>query len=229
MKFVPGGLRPFYPARIATTTGLLMAAFLIILLHPAISSAQSDTEPAAADESFHYDNLWEISGGLAYAGMPSGPNVQHRAQLAGADVAATQWVFRRLGATADVRTYAGLGDTNVNPYTVNSPLFVETFASVGPEYRWIRTPAIGVSLHALAGGGYGTFNGHVPSGVDYKGLGTYPNGATFDLIGGANIDFNTPSGFGVRVSPNVITTHFDSDLRNSFSLTVGLVWRYGKF
>lgn len=182
----------------------------------------------AADE-FRYDNLWELSAGLNYTGFPSGANIQHRAQLGGIDVAATQWITRRLGATADVRTNIGLGDANANPYGVNSPLFVETFASVGPEYRWVRTPAIGVSFHALAGGGFGTFNGHVPAGVTNAQLGVYPNGATWDLIGGANFDFNTASGFGVRISPNVITTDFGSDLRGSFSLTAGFLWRFGKF
>jgi hypothetical protein len=230
MKFVSGHPCPSFFARTARTLSLSLA--IVAVAAASQSWAQTSTSASnapAADDNFHYDNLWEISGGLSYAAMPSGPNIQHRAQLAGLDVAATQWIFPRLGATADVRTHIGLADTNVNPYTVNSPLFVETFGSVGPEYRLVRTPAFGVTLHALAGGGYGIFDLHVPGGVTAKQLGNYPNGATFDLIGGANFDFNTPSGFGVRVSPNVLTTDFDSNLRNSFSLTVGLLWRYGKF
>jgi len=98
-----------------------------------------------------------------------------------------------------------------------------------PEYRWIRTPAIGISLHALAGGGYGVFNYHVPSGVTNKQIGIYSNGTTFDLIGGANIDFNTSSQFAVRISPNVFTSDFNGDLRPSFTITAGVVWRYGRF
>jgi hypothetical protein len=234
MKFVPGGLRPTRTAFRRLALALGASAILAVTASAQTGSSQTGSSQtgsanAPADDSFHYNNLWEISGGLAYAGMPNGPNIQHRASLAGADVAATQWIYPRLGATADLRTYAGLGNTNANPYTVNSPLFVETYGSVGPEFRWIRTPAIGVTLHALAGGGYGIFDIHVPSGVNYQGLGTYPNGSTFDLIGGANFDFNTPSGFGVRISPNVITTDFHGDLRNSFTITAGLVWRYGKF
>jgi hypothetical protein len=229
MKFVPGPSRPVFAF---LTRALAIYAFSLTLAAALPASAQvssSTSNAAASDDTFRYDNLWEISGGLSYADMPSGPNIQHRAQLGGVDMAATQWVLPRWGATADVRSHIGLGNTNVNPYTVNSPLFVEAFGSVGPEYRWVRTPAIGVTLHAMAGGGYGIFNLHVPGNVTAQQLGNYPNGATFDLIGGANFDFNTPSGFGLRVSPNVVTTDFDSNLRNSFSLTVGLLWRYGKF
>lgn len=215
---------------VRSVTSFFVAASLCIAglaLTPTHAIAQA--APEQTDDNFHYDNLWELSAGLAYAGIPSGPNVVPRAQLPGLNVAATQWVFPRWGATADYRAYVGLGDTNVNPYTVNSPLFVENYISVGPEYRWVRTPAIGVSLHALAGGGYGIFNLHVPGGVTNAQLGNYPNGATFDLIGGANIDFNTPSGLGVRVSPNVITTDFNGDLRSSFTITAGVVWRFGRF
>jgi hypothetical protein len=209
--------------------GAVWVIALCLLAAPTFIAAQSTTTPApppapisaqppAADDNFHYNNS-----------LPSGPNIPLRAQLPGFGAAATQWIYPRLGATADLRLYAGLGNTNVNPYTVNSPLFVESFLSVGPEYRVVRTPAIGVSVHAMAGGGYGEFNFHVPSGVGYQQLGNYPNSGTWDMIGGGNIDFNRPNGLAVRISPNVITTDFHGDLRASFTITAGFVFRFGKF
>jgi hypothetical protein len=236
MKQVPSALRALVsqalPAnKIAQSVVLFLAAAVLGFAGLAAVSghAMAQATPEPPDDNFHYDNSWELSAGLAYAYLPSGPSVVPRADLPGLNVAATQWLLPRWGATGDYRAYVGLGDTNANPSTVNSPLFVENFVSVGPEYRWIRTSAIGISLHALAGGGYGTFNYHVPGGVTNKQLGIYANGGTFDLMGGANIDFNTASGLGIRVSPNVITTNFSSDLRSSFTITAGVVWRFGRF
>jgi hypothetical protein len=239
MKLVPGALSALVPqARSANkfvqTFSTIFAAAALglasLTLAPIHAAAQAlPNAPAETDDNFHYNNSWEIGGGLGYAYLPSGPSVVPRASIGELNVAATQWIFPRWGATGDYRAYVGLGDTNVNPYTVNSPLFVENFVSVGPEYRWIRTPAIGISLHALAGGGYGVFNYHVPSGVTNKQIGIYSNGTTFDLIGGANIDFNTSSQFAVRISPNVFTSDFNGDLRPSFTITAGVVWRYGRF
>jgi len=182
-----------------------------------------------AEENFRYDNSWEMSTGLAYGSLPSGPDIPMRAELPGAYLSATQWIYPRLGATADLRFYAGDANTNANPYNTNSPLFVEPFFSIGPEYRLLRTSAIGVSAHGLVGGGVGVFNFHVPPNVAYNQLGNYSNSGTWDLIGGLNVDFNRPSGFAVRVSPNVMTTDFNGDLRASFTLTAGFVFRFGKF
>jgi hypothetical protein len=234
MKLVSGALRALVSqapsaGKFLQQAGSLFVAVALCVAGLALSPVGAGAQVVVADDNFHYDNSWELSAGLAYAALPSGPTILPRAELPGLNVAATQWLLPRWGVTADYRGYAGVGNTNVNPYTVNSPLAVENFFSVGGEYRWIRTPAIAISPQLLGGGGFGTFNLHVPNGVTNGQLGIYPNGATFDVIGGANIDFNTSSGLGVRVSPNAIVTDFNGDLRTSFSITAGVVWRYGRF
>jgi hypothetical protein len=232
MKLVSGAFRALVsqalPA-VQQVSSLFVGAAVVVAglaLSPICVNAQTVVQ---ADDNFHYDNSWELSGGLAYANLPSGPSILPRAQLPGVNVAATQWLLPRWGVTGDYRGYVGLGNTNVNPYATNSPLAIENFFSAGGEYRWIRTPAIAVSPQILAGGGFGIFNQHVPNGVSNGQLGIYPNGGTFDLIGGANIDFNTSSGLGVRISPNAIVTDFNGNLRTSFTVTAGVVWRYGRF
>jgi hypothetical protein len=222
-----------FPAAIFAALLMLGATPRGVFAQTEMAAQKPSTLPpvveAPAEENFRYDNSWEMSAGLAFAALPSGPNIPMRAELPGAYLSATQWIYPRLGATADLRFYAGDANTNANPYNVNSPLFVEPFLSIGPEYRLVRTSAIGVSVHALAGGGAGVFNFHVPPMVSFNQLGNYSNSGTWDLIGGANVDFNRPSGFAVRVSPNVMTTDFNGDLRASFSLTAGFVFRFGKF
>jgi hypothetical protein len=198
-------------------------------------STQSGTEPAGSqteasiDETFHYDNLWEISGGLAYMNPKNGQAIVQRADIGGGRVAATQWIYPRLGATADVRFYEGLGDALPNAYSVNSPLMTESFVTAGPEWRWIRSQAIGISFHGLVGGAYGTFNGHVPSGVSSTILGLYPNSTTLAIIGGANVDFIRSPGFAIRITPDLVATRFGGQFQENFSVTAGFVWHFGKF
>ncbi len=209
------------------TLGLaaLLCSFLLAL--PNRAAAQSET--TSADETFHYNNLWEISGGLAFMNPRNGPIITHRADIGGGRVAATQWIYPRLGATGDVRVYAGLGNAYPNGYGVNSPLMTQTFVTVGPEWRWIRGPAIGVSFHGEAGGVYGTFNGHVPSGVTPSVVGLYPNGASAAFIGGGNIDFIRSPGFAIRITPDLVATHFGGSFQENVSLTAGFVWHFGRF
>jgi len=206
--------------------GLAAIFFSLLLAMPNRAAAQNET---SIDETFHYDNLWEISGQLAYMNPRNGNLITDRADIGGGRAAATQWIWPRLGATADVRTYIGLGDALPNGYSVNSPLMSQTFLTAGPEWRWIRGPAIGISFHALAGGVYGTFNGHVPAGVTPSVLGLYPNGGSVAFIGGGNIDFIRSPGFAIRITPDLVATHFGSSFQENVSVSAGFVWHFGKF
>jgi hypothetical protein len=201
----------------------MLACAIGLAFAPAIARAQD------ADEVTRYDNSWEISGGMSYFNTVNGPHIAERSNLAGANVSATQWLYPRLGATGDIRGYLGTGNALPNPYGVSSPLVQETLFSFGPEYRLVRRPSFGVSGHVLIGGGYGIFDLHVPSYVPQTNIGLYPNGGTFDVIAGGNIDLNRTPQVAIRLTPEYVATHFGGQIQNSFSLTLGAVWRFGKF
>lgn len=203
---------------------LLCLMALVALGLPSRASAQN-----AADEGYRYNNLWEISGQLLYTNPNNGNAIANRANIGGGRAAGTQWLTPRWGATGDVRFIEGLGNALPNPYGVNSPLMTEVTFTGGGEYRWIRTSSVGVSLHGLVGGVYGVFNGHVPSGVTNSTLGLYDSGMTVAMIGGANIDFIRSNSIAIRITPDLVATHFGGQFQESVSVAAGVVWHFGKY
>ena len=183
----------------------------------------------AQEDNYHYSNLFDITGGLSYMNTEVGPGVTHRGQLPGLDVSATQWLIPRWGAMAEVRGYAGPADANPNKYGVNSPIVTDIQFAVGPQYRWVRRQSFGVNLHALAGGAYGSFDTHLPSGVSGTDVGLYPNGGTFSFIAGPDLDFHRSERYSIRISPGYTATHFGGELQSNFSLSAGLVVHFGRF
>jgi hypothetical protein len=214
--------------RSLSTVGLaaLLCLMTMIALDLPTRAAAQDTP---ADEGFRYNNLWEISGQLLYTNPQNGTPIANRANIGGGRAAGTQWLTPRWGATGDLRYIEGLGNALPNPYGVNSPLMTQAFFTGGGEWRWIRTSSLGVSLHGLAGGVYGKFDGHVPAGVSNSTLGLYPTGMTVAMIAGGNIDFVRSQSIAIRITPDLVATHFGNQFQETFSIGAGIVWHFGKY
>ncbi len=220
MKILTAGSPSGRPHLFLRAAAALAFATLAVL-SPAAAHAQED--------NYHYANLWDLSPGLSYMNTPTGAHIPWRSQLAGVDVSATQWLWRNLGATGDVRSYLSPGNVAPNPYFVNSPLISDSQFVGGAEYRWVKNSTFGINFHALAGAAYGDFSIHVPAGITNSQLGLYPNGASFAIVAGPVFDFHRNSSYSIRVVPNYTATHFGGEFQNNFSLSAQIVLHYGKF
>ena len=191
-----------------------------------------------------YNDKYEIYGGLSLMNGQAGQNLAKRYNMGGGEVMATYWlghgIFRKLGVAADYRLEAGTTPV-VSPY-YNRVLVYQNIASGGVEYRGPKNRYAAIDLHALAGFSHGTFDNAVknyPGGspvsacpqqqasTQQGNLGLYCNSSTPWGAAGGSIDFNYAPRIGIRFSPDMIFEHFGTETREFFSLSGGVMYRFG--
>jgi hypothetical protein len=184
----------------------------------------------------------------------AGQNIDHRYNMGGGEGMVTYWLgpnalgghVSRLGIAADYRFEAGT--TPVNPvgaaYGLNRVVVFQNVMTGGVQYRGPKNRYVAIDLHALAGGTNGVFDhavrnypGGLPqvsscptngTGSQIYNLGLYCNHtAPFGAAGGS-IDFNESARFAVRLSPDMIFEHFGTETHEYFSISMGLLYRFGK-
>jgi hypothetical protein len=177
-----------------------------------------------------YDNKYEIYGGLNYMNFQAGQNLPKRMNLGGGEVMGTYWLNRKLGVAADYRLDAGTTPVFANCCVNNRPLvYLNTFMG-GVQYRGPKNQYVAVNYHALAGGSHGTFTYSLkdvpPLYVPTIGLYTNRTKPFFAL--GGSLDFNRTKNLAIRVSPDLILEHFGDETREFFSISGGVIYRFGK-
>ena len=197
---------------------------------------QNDTLTA-----MHYDNRYEVYGGLGFAHIKAGPQLIEGANLGGFDVQATRWFSKRLGATGNVRGYYGTTGPAPNAYNVHGPLVYEHMALGGATYRLISREHAALTAHGLVGGAFGVFDGGLSgSGATPRDVGLYNNSTSLaSAIGGA-LDLNRSPRLALRISPDWLMTRYSgyatptivpSKLttysQNEFGISVGILYRFG--
>jgi hypothetical protein len=202
---------------------------------------QNDTLTAV-----RYDNKYEVYGGLGFSHFKSGPQLAAGANLGGFDVQGTWWLWKRLGATANIRGYYGTQGVNPNPYGVGGPFVFEHMFLGGVTYRWIAREHAAVSLHGLVGGADGVFThglGTSPTDPSYtvqpRDVGMYNNGLGLASTIGGSLDLNRSPRLALRISPDWIMTRyggygtptgvpsvFVTHSQNEFGISVGILYRF---
>lgn len=174
-----------------------------------------------------YSHKYEIYGGGGYVRFHPGPNLQHMNETAW-NGGFTDYLWSRLGLTADFRGYYGIAYTQHNIYNIFHPSITQFTFMGGPQYRVVRQQHLAVSAQLLAGMAKGTFNGNsalFPGTL----LGMWSNGTSFSGGAAVPVDFNLSPTIAFRISPNYTVTTFGSTTQmKNLGFTSDLVFRWGR-
>ncbi|AEU35342.1 hypothetical protein [Granulicella mallensis] len=206
----------------------------------AMSSTSAITAPALAPSTGPvYNNKWEVYGGLSYSNGQAGQALPKHYNMGGGEVMGTYWLTSHLGVVGDYRIQAGTSPTSpqVQVFNLNRVLVYQNIVSGGVQWRGFKNRYAAIDYHALAGATHGTFDtaitgyppppggGQVPT-TETAGL--YPNTTSpFGAVGGS-IDFNYAPRVAIRLQPDLIFEHFGTETREFFSISAGLVYKFGK-
>lgn len=205
----------------------------------AMSTTVTTTTPALAPSSApRYNDKWEIYGGLNLSNGQAGQNLPKRYNMGGGEILGTYWLTSHLGVAGDYRIQAGT--TPVLPaasvFGLNRVTVRQNIFSGGVQWRGPKNRYFAIDYHALGGATRGTFDtavindpanssGQVPT-TQLAGL--YSNSTSpFGAVGGS-IDFNYAPRVAVRIQPDLTFEHFGTETREFFSISAGLVYRFGK-
>jgi hypothetical protein len=175
-----------------------------------------------------YDNRWEVYGAPAFKHFSAGPNLVSGSNLGGFDVQLTRWLRPRLGITGNARGYYGTNAAAPNPYNIHGPFVMEHLFLGGATYRVRQNHIAALSVHGLAGFGYGDFQ-HALGGVPPVNVGFFSNGGTFALAAGGALDLNRSPHLALRISPDYVLTRYGGFSQNEFALSVGILYRFDHF
>ncbi len=217
-----------------------LALVLALPSLPALAQAPQYRPPVVASNStlagVDYNNRYEVYGGVAYSHFDAGPNLLQGANLGGFDVQAARFFTRKWAAAANARGYYGTSGVTPNPYGIRGPFVSEHFFLAGPEYRLASNQHASVTLHALFGGVYGSFESglrdQAGNAVAPASVGFFNNQVGFGSAIGGSIDLNRSQRLAFRISPDANLTNFSINGQGGFvqqfALSIGVVYRLGK-
>jgi hypothetical protein len=215
---------PFAPAR-ALTGALLLATLLL-------SGAQAlHAHKIGPEAPVTYANRYDVYGGLSFMNFQAGQNLPSRMNLGGGELQGTYWLAgdsiwrRHLGLSADYRFEAGTTPVFPSPGSVNPArkLVTMNIGMLGAQWRGPRNRYAALNYHALAGVGDGNFRGD----PNYY-VGLYTNRTKPMGVVGVSLDYNRSKNIAVRIQPDMVFEHFGTETREFFSLSGGVLYRFGK-
>ncbi len=121
-----------------------------------------------------YSHKFEAYGGGGYTRFRPGPSLQHINESIW-NGGFTDYLWGRLGLTADLRGYYGTAFTSPSPYNIFKPSISQYTFMVGPQYRFVRREHWAIGGQVLVGAAKGNFNANsaqLPGTL----IGLWPNG-----------------------------------------------------
>ncbi len=248
-------LSAFYTSRLRRLAGTILAVCLFSAVPGAVSAqtnapGTAPVKPGVFENKLPqavgpvYNDKYEIYGGLSFMNGQAGQVLPKRYNMGGGEVMATYWlgsrVVPKLGVVADYRLELGTTPV-ISPY-YNRVLVYQNIAAGGVEYRGPKNRYAAVDFHALGGVAIGTFDTAVknyPGGspvsacpqqqtsAQQGNLGLYCNSSTPWGAAGGSVDFNYAPRIGIRLSPDMIFEHFGTETREFFSISGGVLYRFG--
>jgi hypothetical protein len=175
-----------------------------------------------------YSHKFEVYGGGGYTRFRPGESLQHVNEVAW-NGGFTDYLWGRLGLTADLRGYYGTAFIPPNPFNIFKPSISQYTAMAGPQYRFVRREHWAISAQGLVGGSKGNFNGSssgVPPGTL---IGLWSNGTNFSAAVGVPIDYNLGPALAVRLQPGYwLTTFSGTPQVKNLGFNIGIVYRFGR-
>jgi hypothetical protein len=174
-----------------------------------------------------YSHKFEVYGGGGYTRFRPGESLQHNNESAW-NGGFTDYLWGKLGLTADLRGYYGTAFTYTSPYNIFRPSISQYTAMGGPQYRIVRREHYAISVQGLVGGSRGNFNAN-DAGLPGTYIGMWPNGTFFSAAVGVPIDYNIAPNLAFRIQPGYWLTTFGSTTQvKNLGFTTGLVFRFGR-
>jgi len=93
------------------------------------------------------------------------------------------------------------------------------------QWRGPKNQRAAINYHAFGGASHGDFN--INARTD-EFIGLYTNRTKPFAAVGASVDFNRSRNVAIRISPDLIIEHFGSEWREFFSVSGGVIYRFGK-
>jgi len=189
--------------------------------------AQNKLGPAAP---VSYDNKYELYGGINFMNFQAGQSLPKRMNLGGGEILGTYWLTKKIGLGADYRIDAGTTPVFPNAYVNNRPLvYLNTFMG-GAQYRGPKNHYAAINYHGYVGASHGTFTystKDVPA-ASLPTIGLYTNRTKPIAALGGSVDFNRSKNLAIRIQPDLILEHFGTETREFFSISGGVIYRFGK-
>lgn len=173
-----------------------------------------------------YLNRYEGYAGLNFSNFQAGQNLTTRMNLGGVEAQGTMWLKPRVGISADFRGEAGTTPVFPNPYRLNRVLVYRETVMLGGQLRGPKNQYAAVNLHAFGGVSHGVFDQGVNVAPPVVGL--YTNRTKPIAALGGSLDLNRSAWLALRLSPDLVLEHFGTETREFFSISGGVVYRFGE-
>jgi hypothetical protein len=174
-----------------------------------------------------YSHKFEVYGGGGYTRFRPGGSLQHINEAAW-NGGVTDYLWGRLGITADVRGYYGTAFITPNVYNIFKPSISQYTFMAGPQYRLVRREHWGIGAQVLVGASKGDFNAN---GAAFPGqlVGLWSSGTSLSVAAGVPIDYNLSPGLAFRIQPGYWLSTFGSTTQvKNLGFTTGIVYRFGR-
>lgn len=170
-----------------------------------------------------YDNKYELYGGVNLMTFQAGQNLPKRMNLGGGEVLMTYWLTPKWGLGAEWR--GEWGTTPVKPNIIFNGRALTSLngGMLGAQYRGPKNQYAALNFHGYVGAMYGKFDYTANPTV----MGMYTNRTKPMAALGASVDINRSKNIAIRLSPDLILEHFGSETRQFFSISGGVVYRFG--
>jgi hypothetical protein len=150
----------------------------------------------------------------------------------GGVVQGTYWLTDHLGASIQYRGQAGTTPVfaGADLYKISRPLVYMNMGLLGAEYRGPKNQYIAVNYHAYGGVSHGTFSDTRKPNEPffYQVTGLYRDSTKPIAYLGGSLDYNLAKKVAIRLSPDLVLSHFGSDTRPYFAISLGGIYRFGK-
>jgi hypothetical protein len=214
---------------------LLTTTLFATVLLGGIPSLQAQTSKIGPEAPANYDNRYEVYGGLSFMNFQAGQNLPTRMNMGGGELQGTYWLSgtsmwrTHLGVTADYRFEAGTTPTFPSPasYSPQRELVRMNIGMAGVQWRGPKNHYASLNYHALFGVGAGDFSKTFYNGQQVN-VGLYDSTIKPMGVVGASIDYNRSKNLAIRIQPDLVLEHFGTETREFFSLSGGVVYRFGK-
>ncbi|MGA3371057.1 MAG: hypothetical protein ABSC48_04780 [Terracidiphilus sp.] len=234
-------------------SALLLAATALALSCATRAQAQSTASPAAGNGTYiptdplanvRYDNRYDLSLGMAYDHMKSGPIVLQGSNLGGLDLSASYWFSKHWAVEGTGRTYLGSsGAGTTNPYVKTGPFVSQYLFVAGPEWLGPHNKHGDLMAHLMVGGAY--FDAHLgqPNGANpnpARTEGFYNNQVAPAAIIGGHMDLNRSPRWVFRITPDAVVTRYSTNYAPNaytpagrftdvnFAISVGVEYKFQK-
>ena len=215
--------KPAAHRRTRRTAHIVLAALALATALTVSARAQA----VALDAPVTYDNRYELYGGLNLMTFTAGPQLPKKMNFGGVELLGTYWLNPRIGVAVDLRGEYGTSPVLPNFSGLNRVLVTQHMGMVGAQVRGPKNHFAAINYHGYVGVSRGTFD-QGTGNIRPENVGLYTNRTKPIGAFGGSVDFNYSKRVAVRISPDLVLTHFDHPYREFFAISGGLIYRFGK-